>query len=154
TTFGGDFAVALNRALRVPDFLDRLAVVARETAVPGPAVEAISDEFRRAFLTRTPALEDETGSYTSSTLSSRITKTFDLMGGACTVDAGGASSFAALACAIDRLLLVETDVMICAAGQRSLDVSSYEWFAAGGFLHGTLPAETQADATTGERLTG
>jgi acyl transferase domain-containing protein/NAD(P)-dependent dehydrogenase (short-subunit alcohol dehydrogenase family)/acyl carrier protein len=154
TGFGGDFAVALNRALRVPDFLRTLAAVMHDVGLAGGTIEAISREFRQWFFERSVALEDETGSYTSSTLSSRITKTYDLMGGACTVDAGGASSFAALACAIDRLLLGENDVVVCAAGQRSLDVSTYEWFAAGGFLHSEAGTAGEGGKAAGENITG
>jgi acyl transferase domain-containing protein len=134
TGFGGDFAVELNRALRIPEFLRTLAAIAGDAGVPEAAIGAICNELTQAFHKRHPVLEDETGSYTSSTLSSRITKTFDLMGGALSLDAGAASSFAALGCAVDRLLLGQNDLIICAAGQRALDVSACEWLAAGGLL--------------------
>jgi acyl transferase domain-containing protein/acyl carrier protein len=149
TAFGGDFSVELNRVLRMPEFLRTLTAVARQADVPEAAIRKICDELVEAFHKRHPVLEDETGSYTSSTLSSRISKTLDLMGGAYSVDSGAASSFAALACAVDRLLLGQNDHVICAAGQRTLDVSACEWLATGGFLETAEEAGSQGAPVTG-----
>jgi len=149
SAFGGDFAIELNRVLRLPEFLRTLKAVAVEADVPPVAIQKICDELQAAFSTRHPVLDDETASYTSSTLSSRISKTFDLMGGAVSIDAGGASSFAALGCAVDRLLLGQNDVVICAAGQRMLDVSACEGLAAAGFL-----GSSQVDGVDGTAADG
>src|SRR4029077_16522049 len=100
-----------NRALRIPEFLVTLTAVLGEADLPEATVRQICDDLAAGFHRCHPALEDETGSYTASTLASRITKTFDLMGGAVSIDSGGASSFAALASVVDRLLLGQNDVV-------------------------------------------
>ena len=48
----------------------------------GPDAGRIVDAYGKKVLEKMPALVDETGSFTSSTLASRLTKSFDLMGGA------------------------------------------------------------------------
>ena len=86
------------------------------------------------MVSRLPAIVDETGSFTSSSLASRITKTFDLMGGATAIDGGAASAACALDVCRNFLLTGRVDAMICAAGQRSLSLASYEMLSLSGTL--------------------
>ena len=55
--------------------------VAPRSKVPADQIENVLTQFADLLLKRMPALVDETGSFTSSTLASRLTKTFDLHGG-------------------------------------------------------------------------
>ena len=157
TVFGGDFAVALQIGMRLPFFR---AALTRELAARGVSAarsEEIGSRFADLVIDRLPALADETGSFTSSTLASRITKTFDLMGGATAIDGGAASAVAALDVCRNFLLTGRVDCMICAAGQRSMSLSTYEQLALSGWLSrsgrprafddagdGLLPAEGTA----------
>ena len=79
TEFGGDFANRLQMGLRLPEFVQTFGQIARENGVDESHIEEVSRQFTDLLLKRMPALLDETGSFTSSTLASRITKTFDLM---------------------------------------------------------------------------
>ncbi len=56
------------------------------------------------------------------------------MGGAMAIDAGGASSLAAPSAAVDLLLTGASDMVLCAGGQRSMDLPTFEAFAMNGFL--------------------
>ena len=134
TRFGGDFASHMQGGLRLP-------VIQREfktSLIADGLDEAQADEivarYREHALGLYPAIRDETGSFTSSTLASRLTKAFDMMGGAWAVDASDVSSFVCLQAAADMLLTGASDMVMCAAGQRSMDVSSFELID----LHGNL----------------
>jgi acyl transferase domain-containing protein len=157
TMFGGDFAVALQVGMRLPFFIRALR---RELAARGAAsklVDSVCERFADLVISRLPALVDETGSFTSSSLASRITKTFDLMGGATAVDGGASSAVTALDICRNFLLAGRVDCMICAAGQRSLSLATYEQLSLMGWLSrsgrprafdessdGLLPAEAAA----------
>ena len=82
TFFGGDFASQLQAGLRLPEFNSILIPILRERGIPEDQIQRVVEQYRAAMLEKMPALLDETGSFTSSTIASRITKTFDLMGGA------------------------------------------------------------------------
>ena len=154
TTFGGEFANQLLMGLRLPEFTATLGEVLAGYGVEATVQEAIAAQFETLLLERMPALRDETGSFTASSLASRITKTFDLGGGAVAVDAGHASSGAALDCAVDLLRSGDVDCVVCVGAQRDLSPVRFEalahdgwlkpgelrspWDAAGG---GMLPAE-------------
>jgi acyl transferase domain-containing protein len=147
TVFGGDFANQLQMGLRLPEF----NVVLRETLLArGVAEDAIgktAEQFRELLLDKMPALIDETGSFTSSTLASRITKTFNLMGGALALDAGGCSSAFAIQAAVDMLNERQNDLVLCACGQRSMDLWVYETLSLAGVLSRGRPrAPLDADA--------
>ncbi len=86
-----------------------------------------------------PSLIDETGSFTSSTLASRVTKTLDLAGGAVAVDSGSISALSALAICYDMLLSGDNDLMICAAGQRRMGASNFESLYRAGLLANPVP---------------
>jgi len=157
TIFGGDFAVALQVGMRLPFFTSALSRELAATGADPEAVAAITARFADLVIERLPALVDETGSFTSSSLASRITKSFDLMGGATAIDGGAGSAVAALDVCRNFLLTGRADCMICAAGQRSMSLSTYEQMSLAGWLSrsgrprafsgdsdGLLPAEGAA----------
>ncbi|HEY7677685.1 MAG TPA: beta-ketoacyl synthase N-terminal-like domain-containing protein, partial [Candidatus Methylomirabilis sp.] len=139
TSFGGDFAGQLNRALRLPEFRRTLAQVLHHHGVPEGSVREVCEGYAEVFARHHQVIHDETGSYTSSTLASRIAKTFDLMGGAFAVDAGEASALAALAAAVDLLRSGACDLVLCAGAQRTMDISQYRWYASRGMLSPDRP---------------
>ncbi len=139
TIFGGEFVVQLQMGLRLPDFRKRLFEVLARRGVADADIERVALQYEEVLLKHMPALIDETGSFTASSLSSRITKTFDLMGGGVSLDSGDTSAPAALNCAIDLLLAGDCDMMICAAGQRAMDFGTFDMFARGGVLARTKP---------------
>jgi len=145
TMFSGDFVRQLTAALHLPEFERELERLLGEHRVAGEAARKIVDGARRAVLQAKPMLRDETGSYSASTLASRVARTLDLMGGAFAVDAEEASSFAALECAADLLVSGACDLVLCAGAQRSMDISVYEELSLRGLLSedgdGFLPAE-------------
>src|SRR5690606_33652298 len=81
---------------------------------------------RKRVLEARPALLDETGSFTASTLASRIAKTFALMGGACALGVADASGLAALSLAVDQLRSGNWESGICGAAERAMDLSTVE----------------------------
>ncbi len=126
TIFGGEFSNQLQVGLRLPEIAERLATQLRHAAVDGATAAQVLTDYQQRLLDQYSALLDETGSFTASTLASRIAKTFDLMGGACAVDADDASSGLALMLAADQLQSGTLDVVICGVAQRSLDLVAFE----------------------------
>jgi acyl transferase domain-containing protein/acyl carrier protein/3-hydroxymyristoyl/3-hydroxydecanoyl-(acyl carrier protein) dehydratase len=126
SVYGGDFACEMQMGLRVPEFQMYLRDELRGRGVPEGDVERIAAAYQSLLLKHMPALLDETGSFTASTLASRLTKSFDMMGGAFSLDAGDTSSLAAISAAMGMLLDGAADMVLCAAGQRSMDVNVYE----------------------------
>jgi len=126
TIFGGDFANQLNVGLRMPEFRQVLVDSLHREGMPDHEIERVATEYEALLLRLKPALLDETGSFTSSTLASRIAKTLDLMGGAMAVDSGDTSSLAALAIACNLLRGRSSSMVLCAGAQRSMDLPSYE----------------------------
>ncbi len=123
--FAGDFQNELQAGLRLPEFGKLLREeLARFNLSPAEVEQAVASH-EDVLLREMPALLDETGSFTSSTLASRITKTFNLKGGALALDSGENSSLAAINAAINALQMGECDLMICAAGQRSMDLHAF-----------------------------
>ena len=139
TFFGGDFATQLQMGLRLPEFNAILTSILREKGVADDQIERVIEQYRKLLLQKMPALLDETGSFTSSTMASRITKMFDLMGGALALDAGDASSLAAVVSGVDILRSGACDMMICAAGQRSMDRFAYTIQSKSGMLASGTP---------------
>ncbi|HTN75546.1 MAG TPA: beta-ketoacyl synthase N-terminal-like domain-containing protein, partial [Pirellulaceae bacterium] len=147
TIFGGDFSHHLQMGLRLPEFRLTLAEVLRERGVSPAQIDTIAQQFEKVVLERMPALLDETGSFTSSTLASRITKTFNLMGGAMALDAGDCSSLFALQSGVDILLEGSSDMVVCAAGQCSMDAWTFRLAKLAGVLsHGNPKAAFDTDA--------
>ncbi|HBO43286.1 MAG TPA: hypothetical protein DD670_05015, partial [Planctomycetaceae bacterium] len=149
TIFGSDFCEQLQMGFRLPDFCAVLGKILRERGVAEAEIAALAEAYSDKLLEHMPALLDETGGFTPSTLASRITKTYDLMGGAATVDSGAASSLAALSSAIDTLADGSCDMMICAAGNRAMGLSLYESMSLRGDLAGGDPKSPFDAAATG-----
>jgi len=134
TEFGGDCAAELAVCLRLPEFQQPLADVLRRKGVPDDRAAQMVESYGKVLLKHMPILLDETGSFTASALASRITKSFDLMGGAVAVDAAGASSMAALACCVDLLESGDCEMMICVGAHRDMTPVLFDQRAARGLL--------------------
>ena len=118
TTFGGWFADQMNLILWLPLMEECLRKELRSRGVESAKIEKIIDDFANAMHKKMPALLDETGSFTPSALSSRITKSLDLHGGAVALEGGFATTGMALNCCIDQLRVGMNDMMICICGQQ------------------------------------
>jgi acyl transferase domain-containing protein len=128
TIFGGEFSNQLQVGLRLPEICrevrDELIHMGNDPVV----AEKVAQAYRALMLKRYPALLDETGGFTASTLASRIAKSFDLMGGACSIDSDDASGALALLQASEQLWSGESDAVICGVAQRSLDLVAFKDF--------------------------
>ncbi|MFI4876049.1 MAG: beta-ketoacyl synthase N-terminal-like domain-containing protein, partial [Blastopirellula sp. JB062] len=146
TEFGGDFSDQLEMGLRLPEMQAKLASLLQARGVATEKIEAINQNFADVLLKKWPALVDETGSFTSSTLASRISKTLDLNGGAVAIDSGATSGMSGIALCIDSLLSGDNDMMICAAGQRRMGVMMFEGLNDSGLLHRDAQPKNVLDA--------
>ncbi|TWT34283.1 type I polyketide synthase [Blastopirellula retiformator] len=135
TEFGGDFGDQLEMGLRLPEMQHKLTGMLTKRGLSAEKIEAINKNFADVLLKKWPALVDETGSFTSSTLASRISKTLDLNGGAVAIDSGTTSGMSGIALCIDSLLSGDNDMMICVAGQRRMGQTMYQGLAESGHLH-------------------
>ncbi|MGB0656059.1 MAG: beta-ketoacyl synthase N-terminal-like domain-containing protein, partial [Pirellulales bacterium] len=134
TMFGGDFSHDLQIGLRLPETAVILTDLLHRHGLSDSQIVEVLSAYEKKVLERFPALVDETGSFTSSTLASRLTKSFNLMGGALALDAGDCSSTTAIAAAVDMLRDGSSDAVLCAAGQRYLDLVAYEMLSLRGSL--------------------
>ncbi len=137
TEFGGDFAFQLQLGLRIPELRRILLRLLGERGFTAAQAEAAVDQYAETLLKHWPALIDESGSFSTSTLASRLGKTWNLMGGAAAIDAGDASSLSALAISADMLLARDCDMMVCAGAQRRMGLPEYETLS----LKGMLPQQ-------------
>ena len=151
--FGDEFSQQLNMALRLPQFRRTMSELLIGHGFPAGDIERVADRFEKLLIERMPALVDETGSFTSSTLASRITKSFDLFGGGLALDAGEAAGLAALAASVDLLRSGSCDMIVCAAGDRNMGLLVYEAEALRGRL---AQGQTHSpfDAQSGGSLPG
>ena len=124
SVFGAEFGNALYAGLRLPEFQRELTRVLEQQGGSPQFIADLLAHYEAHFLKTFPALLDETGSFTSSTLASRLSKTFDLMGGAMAIDAGEASGLAALDAGMGLLRSGVVDHVLCATGQSALDRAS------------------------------
>ena len=134
TDFGSDFGAQLQVGLRLPYIEQILKKSLLRRNIDGTRSHELTQQYARVLLKHWPALIDESGSFSTSTLASRITKTMNLMGGAVAIDSGDASAAAALATSIDLLLSGDCDTLFCAAGARRMGLAQYEGMAAVGVL--------------------
>ncbi|MEO1616398.1 MAG: SDR family NAD(P)-dependent oxidoreductase [Planctomycetota bacterium] len=126
TMFGGQFSNELQIGLRLPEIIREIRRAAMESGLDERFADRWAEEFRESALKAYPALLDETGGFTASTLASRIARTFDLMGGACAVDADESSSGLALLTAAEQLASGSLDMVICGTAGRSMDLVAFE----------------------------
>ena len=125
TEFGGEFNDQVEIGLRLVEIQYYFRQIMLRRGYAADLIEAMNNQFGDALLKRWPALIDESGSFTSSTLASRISKSLDLAGGAVAIDSGSTSAMNALALCIDALHSGDTNLMICAAGQRRLGPTGF-----------------------------
>jgi len=114
--FGGDFNAELQMAWRVALHEQALFDALTQRGLDPQQVTATVKSFSTSFLKRWPALFDATGSFQNSAPASRIARTWDLMGGAASVDSGVRSATAALAICCDLLRSGDCEIMVCATG--------------------------------------
>ncbi|GAB5403844.1 MAG: hypothetical protein Aurels2KO_20750 [Aureliella sp.] len=124
--FGGDFGNELYAGLRLPEVRKRAKQAMQDQRIAPELQDEMLDRFEADFLKRYPALLDETGSFTSSTLASRLSKTFDLMGGALAIDSGDTSGAAAIDTGRQLLASGSVDYVLCAVAHRALDAAAIE----------------------------
>ncbi len=146
TEFGGDFAFQLQLGLRIPELRQILLRLLGERGFSATQAESAVDQYSETLLKHWPALIDESGSFSTSTLASRLGKTWNLMGGAAAIDAGDASSLSALAISADMLLAGDCDMMVCAGAQRRMGLPEYETLA----LKGMLPQQDPRSPLDGQ----
>src|SRR5262249_54951436 len=127
SVFGSDFALQLALAVRVAEVRDELKAALRAENIPAAELERKLAEFEAQLRAMLPRInEDSSGSFSSSTLASRIAKTLDLMGPAFAVDAACASSLAAAEIAVESLRAGDCDLVICGGGDRAMRVQRFE----------------------------
>ncbi|MDR1269277.1 MAG: KR domain-containing protein [Planctomycetaceae bacterium] len=142
-----DFSLSLQMGLQLPEILDALKKSMLDSGLPVADIDTVLADYKKRFFEKLPSLLDETGSFTQSTLASRITKTFDLMGGAISLDSSSSSSSSsssALDNAVKMLRSGECSMVICAAGQRHLGYDIFRETAQRGLLDnedGICPGE-------------
>ena len=135
STFDTDFSLQLGMGFRLPHFQRELRkILERHGIVDAPRVEQILEQYAELLVKRMPAILDETGSFTPSTLSSRITKTYDFMGGAGTIDSGYTVGLSALMQAVNALRCGQCDVMVCSTGARMMGLSMFLRMSLAGHL--------------------
>ena len=127
TILANDFFSDLSLALRLPEIRQALSRRLATTPLDADERHEVLADFEVAFLRANRTLQDETGGFSSSTLASVVSKTFDLMGGAFTLDAAEASSLAAVEAARAQLAAGACDAVICIGAQRYLGPDSHEW---------------------------
>lgn len=123
TLFGGEFSHQQIVGLRLPEILEGLESAIGHSNIP---LDKVLSEAETQILKSYSALQDQTGSFTSSTQASRVAKTLNVMGGAMAIDSGDNSSLAALQSAQHLLASGVVDFVFCAAAQRALDAVSFE----------------------------
>src|SRR5262249_41881918 len=101
TEFTGEFTRQLNVALRLPLTQRLLSELLIRSGISADRAAGIVKSFANAWHARWPVLQDNTGSFSASSLAVRIAKTWNLMGGAAALDSGSTSGMSALAAAVD-----------------------------------------------------
>ncbi len=120
TSFGGDFAAQLALVMDAPQIQAFLDENLSRYGIPSERIESIKKQFADKLHERYPALIDETGSFTASSLASRITKSYNLMGGGIAVDAAVGSTGSAIECCTDMLREGSADLMLCLCGEQDM----------------------------------
>lgn len=130
TVFGSDYALDLSLSIRAVELAEAVAEAASR-----PGDRALIEQLTAAVRESLPSInEDSSGSFSSSTLASRVAKTLDLMGPTYTVDASCGASFAALEAACELLRAGGADLAIFGGGDRAMRVQRYATYAQAGVL--------------------
>ncbi|MBI84181.1 MAG: hypothetical protein CMJ81_13350 [Planctomycetaceae bacterium] len=135
----GEYHESLQMGLRLPEFKERLINALRNVGVKEDLTSSLADEYQQKLIDHHPSIVDETGSYTTNTLVSRITKAYNLMGGGAAIDSGSTSGSSALTAAMNILQAGDCEMMICTAGHRSMGYMTYEQQACRGVLASDSP---------------
>ena len=135
----GEYHELLQMGLRLPEVEERLAGILASHGVPDDKMQQVLEQYRKVFIDHMPPIVDETGSYTTNTLVSRITKAYDLMGGGTAVDSGNSSGISALTICFNILQAGDCDMMICAAGHRAMGMLAFETQASKNLLPAGQP---------------
>ena len=138
--FGGEFGAALVTSIRIPEVERTLRRLLAELGVPSSLQQSLPAVFGQRLLEAFPGILDETGSFTSSALASRISKHYDLTGGAVAIDSGEASALSALMVARNLIEADVSDCVICAVGNRAVDVVDFEAASLSGLLPTDVPS--------------
>ena len=138
TRADSDFLAALDLETQTPIYQERLENSLESHGESCEVAHAIGEDFSAAVYAREEScIDDETGSDTLGTLASRITKTFDFMGGGFTIDAGNVSSFAALK---TSALFLESHVdlrtVVCVLGHSCMNKEELQKCAKSGITPG------------------
>ncbi len=126
TIFGGQFSNELQVGLRLPELEQHLRQHAKTVGVGPSEMDEFVNQYRDEVMQRYPALLDETGGFTASTLASAIARIFNLMGGAYAVDSEEASGGLAILSGIERLNASDVDLVICGATHRAMDLVAFD----------------------------
>ncbi|MEE2904004.1 MAG: C45 family autoproteolytic acyltransferase/hydrolase [Myxococcota bacterium] len=122
TVFGSDYALELSLSIRALELAEQFAECEGR-----PNDQKLILEIAEALRTKLPSInEDSSGSLSSSTLASRISKTLDLMGPTFSIDAACASSLASLDIACDYLRSGQLDHVLYGGGDRAMRIQRYE----------------------------
>ena len=140
TPFTSDFSCDALVGVRLPEIRETVADALKSQGATAEQIARVTTTFDDALLKSKPARHDLTGSLSSSTLSSRISKHLDVMGGAVSIDAGPQSPHQALIAAVDLLHSGTNDLVICACGQNRNDVAFRDQLAAGKGYDGATEA--------------
>lgn len=92
----------------------------------------VSDKISKSFVKKifrdNPCVSDVTGGFTSSSLTSRITKLYDVHGGAFTIDGGLVSSLIAIDYSLQKLRSGESLIGICIGAYRWTNSHAFEFY--------------------------
>lgn len=121
SSFSNAFSHDLAIGLRIRTLIEQLRTLLQTHQLPAEAIPGVLEKFEARVLELYPALLDETGSFTASTLASRINKTLDLMGGAMAIDGQELSGLMALSIAVDLLHSGATSTVLCGAAEGQFD---------------------------------
>ncbi|MDR2641678.1 MAG: KR domain-containing protein [Planctomycetaceae bacterium] len=126
SNFCTDFLSNLSISFKLAPFRKLVIDTLKQHGISDPKfLIEVENEYTDKFSELIPALNDEAGGFTPSSLASRITKFFDLSGGCVTIDAGSASGLAAISQAVGMLHENENDLVICAAGSCCMSPVSF-----------------------------
>ncbi|MCA9039522.1 MAG: polyketide synthase dehydratase domain-containing protein [Planctomycetaceae bacterium] len=121
--FNNDYDLDVYWGLFYPELCQKLKPTLLELGMDDAQITQFMENFKQQIIKLKPEMLDDTGSASASTLSTRIAKNFDLMGGAFSMDAGEASSQAAILAAIDLLRSGKCERVVCGGAQRWIETS-------------------------------